>query len=158
MTRRFSTPSGFDRVPEKDLPVAVGVYCDVSGTLITYDQGSPEIRTDEDVVAFLRYVRDVRRRPVTLCSRVQENALAPGALREEFGFIVGKAVYRDQRMEVLIDNNPDEYLSAESKFGPEKLRGFANLTLDRQHEIYARLTGDTAPPPVQDRDFAAFEQ
>lgn len=121
---------------------AEGIFCDISGTLISYDEKSPEIKTDQDVVAFLRYVRDVRQRPVTLCSRVQENALTPFALREEFGFVVGKAVYRSQIMDVLIDNNPDEYLHAEHKLGPEKLRGFASMSRREQDALYARLTGD----------------
>lgn len=123
---------------------AEGIFCDISGTLIAYDEKSPEIKTDQDVVAFLRYVRDVRQRPVTLCSRVQENALTPFALREEFGFVVGKAVYRSQIMDVLIDNNPDEYLHAKHKLGPEKLRGFASMSRREQDALYARLTGDTA--------------
>ncbi len=121
---------------------AEGIFCDISGTLISYDEKSPEIKTDQDVLAFLRYVRDVRQRPVTLCSRVQENALTPFALREEFGFVVGKAVYRSQIMDVLIDNNPDEYLHAEHKLGPEKLRGFASMSRREQDALYARLTGD----------------
>lgn len=138
------------------MPVAVGVFCDITGTLISYDEKSPDIRTNPDVVAFLRYIRDVRERPVTLCSRVQENAMTPFALREEFGFVVGKAIYRSQIMEVLIDNNPDEYLYAQHKFGPEALKGFSKMPLEKQHEVYALLTGDKSPAPTH--QLAAFEQ
>lgn len=137
---------------------AEGIFCDISGTLISYDEKSPDIRTDEDVVAFLRYARDVRQRPVTLCSRVQENALTPFPLREEFGFVVGKAVYRSQIMDVLIDNNPDEYLHAEHKLGPEKLRGFASMSRREQDALYARLTGDKTAPPATDMALETLER
>ncbi|MBK6896499.1 MAG: hypothetical protein IPH06_07915 [Alphaproteobacteria bacterium] len=156
MKKDFSKPSGFDMRDGEEMPVAAGVFCDITGTLISYDEKSPDIQTNHDVVAFLRYIRDVRQRSVTLCSRVQENALTPAALHEEFGFVVGKAIYRAQIMEVLIDNNPDEYLHAEHKFGPEALKGFARMTPERQHQLYALLTGDKSPAPTHQR--AAFEQ
>lgn len=158
MSKHPSRTSATEREPGQEMSVARGIFCDISGTLITYDQGSTNIRTVEDVLAFLRYARDIRQRPVTLCSRVQENALTPAALHEEFGFVVGKAVYRSQIMEVLIDNNPDEYLVAEHKFGPEKLKGFASMTPEKQHQVYARLTGDTSAPPAQERELETLDR
>lgn len=143
---------------EDELTCAAGIFCDISGTLISYDDKSPDVRTDEDVVAFLRYARDIRQRPVTLCSRVQENALTPMALRQEFGFVVGKAIYRSQIMEVLIDNNPDEYLKADHKFSPQDLRGFALMPVEEKHALYAHLTGDNAHPPEIDIDYAGLER
>ena len=38
---------------EDELTRAAGIFCDISGTLISYDDKSPDVRTDEDVVAFL---------------------------------------------------------------------------------------------------------
>ncbi len=154
---KFSTPSGFEAEGEKK-SLAHGIFCDISGTLITYNEGSTNIRTVEDVLAFLRYARDVRQRPVTLCSRIQENALTPAALHEEFGFVVGKAVYRSQIIEVLIDNNPDEYLEAQHKFGPERLKGFASMSPQKQDQLYARLTGDTRDPPSQERHLESLDR
>ena len=153
MDEDFPKRKGFEL---ETLSVAQGVFCDITGTLVSYKKNSDEVDIDEDVVAFLRYIRDVRQRPVTLCSRVQDNALTPFALREEFGFVVGKAIYRSQIMEVLIDNNPDEYLYAQHKFGPEALKGFSKMPLEKQHEVYALLTGDKSPAPTH--QLAAFEQ
>lgn len=153
MDEGFPKRKGFEL---ETLSVAQGIFCDITGTLVSYKKNSDEVDIDEDVVAFLRYIRDVRQRPVTLCSRVQDNALTPFALREEFGFVVGKAIYRSQIMEVLIDNNPDEYLYAQHKFGPEALKGFSKMPLEKQHEVYALLTGDKSPAPTH--LLAAFEQ
>ena len=153
MDEDFPKRKGFEL---ETLSVAQGIFCDITGTLVSYKKNSDEVDIDEDVVAFLRYIRDVRQRPVTLCSRVQDNALTPFALREEFGFVVGKAIYRSQIMEVLIDNNPDEYLYAQHKFGPEALKGFSKMPLEKQHSISDILTADKSTAPTHQPD--DFEQ
>ncbi len=136
----FSRPEHLQEPSPEDMELKDGVFCDISGTLVTYESGSPEIAVNEDVAEFLRFARDMQGMPVSLCSRVEDNALAPYDMKEEFGYVYGKAIFRSSMLEILIDNNPDEYLHAQTSITPEDLRGFAQMNLDQRYELFARLT------------------
>ena len=136
----FSRPEHLQDTPPEDMELREGVFCDISGTLVNYENGSSDVSVNEDVAEFLRFARDMQDMPISLCSRVEDNALAPYAMKEEFGYVFGKAIFRSSMLEILIDNNPDEYLHAQTSITPEALKGFAQMNFDQRHELFARLT------------------
>jgi hypothetical protein len=126
-----------------DNKVIKGVFCDITGTLVSYEKGIDDIKINEDVVAFLRYMQEQKDADITLCSRIEDNAMAPISLKREFGGVAGKACYRSAILEYLIDNNPnpDEYLNAVYTIAPEQLKGFIELNMTERHKKFAELTG-----------------
>lgn len=114
----------FDGVLKPENGRLSGVFCDIAGTLVMSDKQG-KFHVNEDVVAYLRYARDVQNMRITLCSRIEENALAPLDLRREFGFVYAKVGLSYSTLEVLIDNNPAEYLEADTVIRPESLIGLA---------------------------------
>jgi hypothetical protein len=68
-----------------------GVFCDITGTLVSYEKGISDVKVNEDVVAFLRFMQNEKGAQVTLCSRIEDNAMAPLNLKREFGSVAGKA-------------------------------------------------------------------
>lgn len=117
-----------------------GVFCDITGTLV-YTGPSSEIQINWDVVAFLRYMRDTWAKPITLCSRIQDNGITPHSLREEFGFVVEKAILKSRVLEVLVDNNPDPFLNTTLLIDPEHLTGFHGLHDGGRHSKLSALAG-----------------
>lgn len=103
------------------------IFCDIAGTLCIKGDAPGESRTNEDVLSFLRYMRNTHDCGITLISRIRSNALASPSLTEEFTPVHGKASYRDRLLPVLIDDNPNEYLRAQLTIHPDKLKGFTKI-------------------------------
>ncbi|MAF67723.1 MAG: hypothetical protein CMH25_00045 [Micavibrio sp.] len=103
------------------------IFCDIAGTLCIKGDEPGESITNQDVLTFLRHMRDAHDCDITLCSRVEGNALARPSLTDEFTDVYGKASYRDRLLPVLIDDNPNEYLKAQLTIHPDKLKGFTKI-------------------------------
>lgn len=122
----------------KDLGLTC-IFCDIAGTLCIKGDVPGESITNQDVLAFLRHMRDVQDCDITLCSRVQGNAMAPPSLTEEFTDVYGKASYRDRLLPVLIDDSPNEYLRAQLTIHPDELVGFAEMGEAARDDFVSRL-------------------
>ena len=115
------------------------IFCDISGTLCIKSDKPGESITNQDVLAFLRHMRDAHDCDINLCSRVAGNALARPSLTDEFTDVYGKANYRDRLLPVLIDDNPNEYLRAQLTIHPDELVGFAEMNEAARDDLVSRL-------------------